>query len=725
MTLTVAGVGGIPATGVDAVVVNLVAVGSTAPGFLTAYQSGATQPSASNLNYTAGQVVSNAAVVKVGSDGKIKILSSAAVDVLVDVQGWYASPAGSSASGFTAVKAQRVLDTRTPQGDCTPGVCARLSAGSTLTVDIAGQGDVPATGVTAATLNITVVNPSAAGFLIVYPSGETQPAASNLNYVTGDVLAQLVTAKVGTDGKIKIVSAAATDVLIDVQGYFSAASAATYQPVSPARLYDTRDNTGAATCTSTSCDELTTGETITLTVANKAGLPTAADITAIVVNLTATNTMTGNAGYLKAYPNGPPPPDGTALNFQNAETVANLAVVPVSSDGKITLLAAGGTTDVIVDVQGWYTRPRGTTTYRYNPDGLRTTKTHPDNSTTTFAWDHSAGIPLLLTETTAGATTSYLYGPGGRPYATISPGGTVNYLHHDQLGSTRLITTPTGTITGSATYTEFGQLASSTGTLSPIGYAGQYTDKETGHQYLRARYYDPATGEFLTKDPLTATTGTPYLYAHGNPLNGTDPTGLYTIPGTGICIAINDPHCDNSATRAFAGNAYAAVGNALTFGQGVDLAAKLMGKGDNFTACYADTGSTAYKAGTVLGIVIGVAFPFSSGGRAASPAATPRGARFVDDATAPVGRRGSPIDIAPGTNSPASIGGRQYTGHALDRMQGRGIMPSAVDDAIRSSTPVRGADGSIIHYSQSNNISVVLNADGSVRTVSYGRFKPR
>ncbi|MFV0317960.1 MAG: hypothetical protein ACK5O2_13500 [Microthrixaceae bacterium] len=48
-----------------------------------------------------------------------------------------------------------------------------------------------------------------------------------------------------------------------------------------------------------------------------------------------------------------------------------------------------------------------------------------------------------------------------------------------------------------------------------------------------------------------------------------------------------------------------------------------------------------------------------------------------------------------------------------------------MDDAIRGSTPVRGADGSIIHYSQSNNISVVLNADGSVRTVSYGQFKPR
>ena len=110
--------------------------------------------------------------------------------------------------------------------------------------------------------------------------------------------------------------------------------------------------------------------------------------------------------------------------------------------------------------------------------------------------------------------------------------------------------------------------------------------------------------------------------------------------------------------------------------------------------------------------------------RPASSSAT-RGTSFLDDATAPIGSRRSPIEIAPGTNSPATIGGRRFTGHALDRMQGRGIMPSVVDDAIRNNTAIQGADGSFIHYSPTNNISVVLNADGSVRTVSYGVFKPR
>jgi len=59
-----------------------------------------------------------------------------------------------------------------------------------------------------------------------------------------------------------------------------------------------------------------------------------------------------------------------------------------------------------------------------------------------------------------------------------------------------------------------------------LQFSGQYTDPETGLIYLRARYYDPTTAQFLTIDPLIAVTGTPYAYVAGNPLNHTDPTGL-------------------------------------------------------------------------------------------------------------------------------------------------------------------------------------------------------
>jgi RHS repeat-associated protein len=165
-------------------------------------------------------------------------------------------------------------------------------------------------------------------------------------------------------------------------------------------------------------------------------------------------------------------------------------------------------------------------TYAYNPDGLRTSKT-VSSATTSFAWDKTGGLPLLLTETTGTSTTSYLYGPGGTPYAQVAPDGTTTtYLHADQLGSIRLLTDAIGTPTGAATYDAYGAVAASTGTLSPFGYAGQYTDTETGYQYLRARYYDPTNGQFLTRDPISALTREPYAYVAGSPLGATDPSGL-------------------------------------------------------------------------------------------------------------------------------------------------------------------------------------------------------
>lgn len=108
----------------------------------------------------------------------------------------------------------------------------------------------------------------------------------------------------------------------------------------------------------------------------------------------------------------------------------------------------------------------------------------------------------------------------------INSGGTVEYLHHDQQGSTRLLTGSTGTVTGKCTYGAYGTTTCEGTATTPLGYDGQYTSTDTGLIYLRNRVYDPATAQFLSVDPLAKLTRAPYNYVEDNPVNAVDPTGL-------------------------------------------------------------------------------------------------------------------------------------------------------------------------------------------------------
>jgi RHS repeat-associated protein len=138
----------------------------------------------------------------------------------------------------------------------------------------------------------------------------------------------------------------------------------------------------------------------------------------------------------------------------------------------------------------------------------------------------------------AGSTvTSYIYGPGGLPVEQIA-GSTTTYLHHDQIGSTVLIDSAgaTGTATTN-TFDPYGNVVSTSGSLTtPLMFAGQYLNSESGLYYNRARYYQPSTGQFMSLDPAVGKTMSPYAYVLGNPLNGTDPSGLdrtiNTVAGT-------------------------------------------------------------------------------------------------------------------------------------------------------------------------------------------------
>jgi RHS repeat-associated protein len=173
--------------------------------------------------------------------------------------------------------------------------------------------------------------------------------------------------------------------------------------------------------------------------------------------------------------------------------------------------------------------PKIEDSYAYNGDGLRASQTI-SGTTTYLSWDLVEGTPLILDD----GTYSYVYGPGGLPVEQIDHSGNILYLHHDQQGSTRMLTIPTGTVAATMTYDAYGNRTGSTGTsTTPLGYDAQYTSADTGLIYMRARVYDPATAQFLTTDPLAGITRTTYNYAGQNPLTYNDPTGMFLgIPGT-------------------------------------------------------------------------------------------------------------------------------------------------------------------------------------------------
>jgi RHS repeat-associated protein len=101
----------------------------------------------------------------------------------------------------------------------------------------------------------------------------------------------------------------------------------------------------------------------------------------------------------------------------------------------------------------------------------------------------------------------------------------VTYLHHDQQGSTRLLTGSSGTVEGKCTYSAYGTPTCEGSAKTPLGYDALYTSSDTGLVYMRARTYDPSTAQFLSVDPFVALTGEPYSYAEDDPIDKADPSG--------------------------------------------------------------------------------------------------------------------------------------------------------------------------------------------------------
>jgi hypothetical protein len=240
LDIQVTGAGGVPSTGVSAVVLNFTVTNTTATSFLTVWPKGELRPTASNLNWVAGRTIANRVFVPVDpATGKVSVYNSAgSTDVIVDVSGYF-TDASTPGAEFTPQIPVRLEDTRSSG--------TTLGAGSTLTLQVGGVAGVP-TDASAVILNVTATNTTATSFLTVYPSTSSRPTASDLNWTAGVTIPNLVVATLGDDGAIKIYNPAGhADVLVDLFGYFQTPG----PPPPPPSLVSALLNVGTKTITAT------------------------------------------------------------------------------------------------------------------------------------------------------------------------------------------------------------------------------------------------------------------------------------------------------------------------------------------------------------------------------------------------------------------------------------------------------------------------------------------
>ncbi len=183
------------------------------------------------------------------------------------------------------------------------------------------------------------------------------------------------------------------------------------------------------------------------------------------------------------------------------------------------------------------TTSTGTTTseYSYNGDGIRV-MSRSNGQETRYLVDGNRDYAQVLEEyNNSGVQVSYVY---GHNLISQHRSGVNSYYLTDGLGSTRALTNQVGEVTDTYDYDAYGNLLGSTGTtVNNYLYTGEQFDSNLGQYYLRARYYDSNLGRFTGRDSFEGFMDEPlslakYPYVHGNPVNATDPSGLFTLTET-------------------------------------------------------------------------------------------------------------------------------------------------------------------------------------------------
>ncbi|MTD15159.1 hypothetical protein GIS00_14540 [Nakamurella sp. YIM 132087] len=375
-------------------------------------------------------------------------VASTTQDVAAPASMSAAAPQG--AGTFTPITPTRLLDTRTGNG----AARARLEPGASITVMIAGRGDIPAAGVAAVAAALTVVDPTGGGTLSVAPAGAAAARAVVINFSPGRSISGTSLLPIGTDGRVVLTnhSAGTIHLVADATGYWStgAGTAGSYQPIAPARQLDTRLAIGAP------AKRLAPGASVEVTVAGRNGIP-ATGVATVVSSVTVIGAT--RPGTVAIAPKGAPGSAAVVVNFAAGLNISGTAMLPVGTGGKVVLTnRSTGTVHLVADSSGWFRSGTPTTTGSWTTvDPVRLLDTRTGNGAA------AARVPA------GGTVTATLTGRGKVPATGVSTvTAALTVVNPARSGS--LAVAPDGDRAGKATVINFalGRSISST-VLLPTG----------------------------------------------------------------------------------------------------------------------------------------------------------------------------------------------------------------------------------------------------------------
>lgn len=277
---------------------------------------------------------------------------AAAVLVTMPAGATPASPPTPPAGGqFHQLAPARILDTRIGLGAPTGAV----APGGTIALTVLGHGAIPASGVSAVALHVTVTGATGAGYLTVWPAGTSRPNASSINFGSGQTVANTVLVSIGAGGVVDLFNGAtgSAHFIVDVSGYTDQSGGdgrGAYGTLSPARILDTRSGIGAPKAA------LASGATIHLAVVGHGGVPPVNDgfgYAAAVLNVAA--VAPSGPGYITVWADDAPRPATSNLSLATGQTRANLVVAAIGSGGGVRIYnGSGHPVELIADISGYF-----------------------------------------------------------------------------------------------------------------------------------------------------------------------------------------------------------------------------------------------------------------------------------------------------------------------------------------------------------------------------------